>query len=83
MDVILNEAADSALTIEARLALVKHIELTIAALWLASWDRHHAMFEGILAEVSDGRAGSAIPSVEACVKLTLAQTVSHGMERSG
>lgn len=80
MDAVMTEAADASLTVQARLALVKHIELTMAALWLSGWDRHHAVFAGILAEVAEGRPGSAIPSVEACVKFTLAQTVIQGMQ---
>ncbi len=79
MDAIMNGAADAALTDTARLALAKYLELTREFLWLAGWDRHHAMFGEILAEVASGAKGSEIGSVSACVKLFLAQSVMSAM----
>lgn len=82
MDAVMNEAADAALTDAARLALVKYLELTREVLWLAGWDRHHAMFGEILAEVASGAKGSEIGSVAACVKLHLAQSVMRVMSET-
>lgn len=80
MDVVMLDAADAALSDAARAALVAHLELVLAMLWLSGWDRHHAMFAGILAEVRSGAPGRAIPSVEACVKLFLAESVMQAMQ---
>ena len=74
-----NKLKDAALTDTARLALAKYLELTREFLWLAGWDRHHAMFGEILAEVASGAKGSEIGSVSACVKLFLAQSVMSAM----
>ncbi len=73
IDRFLNSVADAALTAPARARLTQHLELTLAALWLSGWDRHHTVFVDILAAVASGKPGSAIPAVEACVKYTLAQ----------
>lgn len=83
MDALMNEAADAALTDSARLGLVKYLELTREFLWLAGWDRHHAMFGEILAEVGSGAKGSEIGSVVACVRLHLAQSVMSALNEDG
>ena len=80
MDAIMLDAADAALTDEARAALVKHLELVRAMLWLSGWDRHHAMFGEILADVAGGAKGRGIASIEACVKLHLAQSVMQALQ---
>lgn len=80
MDVVMLDAADAALSDAARAAMVAHLELVLAMLWLSGWDRHHAMFDGILAEVRSGAPGRDIASVEACVKLFLAESVMQAMQ---